>query len=557
MQEVEIENGAAKLTALFNEAGLCRIAFDGSEMLRGLSAPVRDTAWGEIAQDSIDCQLERVEAGYEFRRKARICGNNASVSMTISLLAEGDAFIVAARFLLQAEEPLVTNRAGFCLLHPLFGLRGTPLFIVHPDGSETQTEFPTAIAPAQVARDVAAMRYTIAGVQCDIDFAGEVFEMEDQRNWSDASFKTYCRPLGLPVPIRIEAGKQLEQTVEIVLRRQAPQHIEVSDGPLIEKAVLPAILLAVEPGWIAKPSVRPLGYVMREKPDNPFQDADLKLLAELVIESSAPLDLEFVVAAQDDPQEALSAMADRLARFNLSPRHVIALPEAYLKSYQPDGEWPPKPGPEDAAKAARQAFPKARIGCGMLTYFTEFNRCPPPENACDYVTYGTSAIVHAADSSSVFQTLEALPDIFKSADAISTSKPQRLGLVAIAMRSNPYGASLAENPDGLPHTMTANDRRHSGDAGAAFAAAAVMLAAECGIEALCIAAPKGPFGLVDHRGTPTPLAKLIEHLQRFWAEPVEIRSNGNGRIEMLGKPGRLTAIFAPEAAGLSFEEDDS
>ena len=29
---------------------------------------------------------------------------------------------------------------------------------------------------------------------------GDVFEMEDQRNWTDASFKTYCTPLRQPFP---------------------------------------------------------------------------------------------------------------------------------------------------------------------------------------------------------------------------------------------------------------------------------------------------------------------------------------------------------------------
>ncbi len=41
---------------------------------------------------------------------------------------------------------------------------------------------------------------------------GEVFEMEDQRNWTDASFKTYCRPLALPIPYRLEPSTPVRQT---------------------------------------------------------------------------------------------------------------------------------------------------------------------------------------------------------------------------------------------------------------------------------------------------------------------------------------------------------
>ena len=37
--------------------------------------------------------------------------------------------------------------------------------------------------------------------------------MEDQRQWGDASFKTYNRPLAKPWPYQIEDGSVLEQSV--------------------------------------------------------------------------------------------------------------------------------------------------------------------------------------------------------------------------------------------------------------------------------------------------------------------------------------------------------
>ena len=50
-----------------------------------------------------------------------------------------------------------------------------------------------------------------------ITFKGEIFEMEDQRNWSDASYKTYCRPLSRPMPYLIAAGETVKQEIEINL----------------------------------------------------------------------------------------------------------------------------------------------------------------------------------------------------------------------------------------------------------------------------------------------------------------------------------------------------
>jgi len=47
-----------------------------------------------------------------------------------------------------------------------------------------------------------------------LSFAGDSFELEDQRNWGDASFKTYCTPLRLGFPRAIKAGTEIAHRVE-------------------------------------------------------------------------------------------------------------------------------------------------------------------------------------------------------------------------------------------------------------------------------------------------------------------------------------------------------
>jgi hypothetical protein len=45
--------------------------------------------------------------------------------------------------------------------------------------------------------------------------------MEDHRNWTDASFKTYVRPLALPWPYALPAGEGVTQSVTVTLRGTA------------------------------------------------------------------------------------------------------------------------------------------------------------------------------------------------------------------------------------------------------------------------------------------------------------------------------------------------
>ena len=47
---------------------------------------------------------------------------------------------------------------------------------------------------------------------------GDAFEMEDQRNWTDASFKTYVRPLSKPRPYIIAKGEKDRQRITVTIK---------------------------------------------------------------------------------------------------------------------------------------------------------------------------------------------------------------------------------------------------------------------------------------------------------------------------------------------------
>ena len=309
---------------------------------------------------------------------------------------------------------------------------------------------------------------------------------EDQRNWGDASFKTYCRPLSLPMPYTLQAGEEVRQRILLTVggtpRRPAPTASAPSGG------VAPEVLWAVESGWVRSgESLAGRAVLLRLQADETGTEPWLDALV------GAALDLEVVIADGTDPTAHLIAVAAHLAARNLVPRHVLALPDAYLKSYQPSGPWPGGPTPSDAARAAGVAFPGAKIGVGVLTNFTELNRCRPEPGLGDYLTFSTTAIVHAADDRSVLETLETLPQLFESARALAPGLPLRLGRVSIGMRTNPYGAGVAPNPEGARKPMARDDPRQNTPFAAEYARAAYEIATRAGVAALALAAPSGPF----------------------------------------------------------------
>ena len=54
-----------------------------------------------------------------------------------------------------------------------------------------------------------------SGIEAKFEFEGDLFEMEDQRNWTDGSFKTYCTPLSLGYPFQALAGQSFKQKVTL------------------------------------------------------------------------------------------------------------------------------------------------------------------------------------------------------------------------------------------------------------------------------------------------------------------------------------------------------
>jgi D-apionolactonase len=167
----------------------------------------------------------------------------------------------------------------------------------------------------------------------------------------------------------------------------------------------------------------------------------------------------------------------------------------------------------------------------MLTNFTEFNRCRPDPAAIDFATFGTTAIVHAADDRSVLETLEALGDVFASARAIAGTKPLHLGLVAIGMRSNPYGAAVAPNPRRERLPMVMDDPRQREPFAAAWAVAAAAEAARGGVASFAPAMTGGPIGLGED-GTLWPIFHAVAALAAL----------GGAEAEIAGVPGRGLVI---------------
>jgi hypothetical protein len=206
--------------------------------------------------------------------------------------------------------------------------------------------------------------------------------------------------------------------------------------------------------------------------------------------------LEAVIVSVEDFRNEVAALGREVVALGSPFPVVLVSPAPDLKCTLPGSPWPPAPPPRDFFAAARAAFPGVRLGGGMFSYFTELNRKRPPADLLDFVSFTTTATLHAGDDHSITEGLESLPAMALTAAKIAGDKPWAVGPSAISMRMNPYGEAPLANPGNIRQAMNFNDPRHRGLLGAAWALGFFARFASGGASAIALGAPVGAFGLL-------------------------------------------------------------
>ena len=508
---------AGPLSAEFESGNLRYIKFHGIEMIRAISYIVRDKNWGTYNPKLSNLKIEEradafrvsddAETGDQtqiFRYSAVITGNAQG-----ALRFEGTGTSVT---------DFLTNRTGFVVLHPIEGVAGAPAHVEHVDGRIVDTAFPALIDPVQPMMNLRAITHEFSkGISVRCLMEGDTFEMEDQRNWTDASYKTYVRPLALPWPYTIPKGETLVQSVSLSVSGSMAQKqegegrsvIKIESAPTTAK--VPPLGAALDPDDLEavhdnRAVLKTIGISHVICHYDPRRGHNRQSLARQVEEARAlghELWLEAVITKVEGWQDEVTALGVDVEALGRPFAVVMLSPASDMKCTLPGSVWPPCPPADELFDLARKTFGTVRLAGGMFSYFTELNRKRPPVDRLDLVSFTTSALVHAGDDRSVTESLEAMPHIARSVTAISKSCPWIVGPSAIGMRDNPYGAQVADNPHDIRQAMNRNDPRQRGLIAAAFDVGYFAHMAIGGAKAIALGGLAGAFGTVSSQ-TPWP-----------------------------------------------------
>ena len=516
---------AGPLSAEFEGGNLRYVRFDGQEVIRAISFLVRDRVWATCIPVLHDLSIEERADGFNATYEATVEDRGQRLAYTARIAGRPDGTLVFEAEA-RAETDFVTCRTGFVVLHPLDGVAGCPAEIEHVDGTREQGGFPRLIDPSQPMLDLRALTHqTPGGVRVTCRMEGEAFEMEDQRNWTDASYKTYVRPLSKPWPFTLRAGEVLRQAVTLTCTGPAvpavhagAEAVQVTLGPSLGR--MPEIALGCTPdeaeSALALPDLLPESgvrrLVCRFDPAQVHGAAALDAYRRLAAQAGAAVELQLVVASLDGFEAEIEAAADVVRQAGLQLATLTVSPAPDLKSTSPGQPWPPCPPLDAIYRAARRAFPGVKLGGGMFSYFTELNRKRPPRGLLDFLTFSTCPIVHVGDDRSVMETLEALPYVAESARAIAGGLPYAVGPSAIGMRDNPYGPAGLPNPHGVRQAMSGPDPRQAGLLNAAWTLGYAACFASGGAWRIALSGTVGDFGIADASGTVHPVFYVLRGL---------------------------------------------
>jgi hypothetical protein len=531
---------AGDLNVTLQDGNLRTLRFRGHEVLRAIAFLVRDKDWGTCNVMIKDLAIEETGPGFSVSYSARFTApSGANLDCVVAISGTERAVIFSADCISDAD--FETARAGFIVLHPVAGVAGRPVEVRHGDGSVERAYWPDQIEPWQPFKEIAAITHHVApGIDAVTEFGGDVFEMEDQRNWTDGSYKTYVRPLALPWPYNVTKDTPFSQRIAVAIHADdgSSPAAGASDVVTLKFAAtkhrFPEIGVGLRPECLAQELaaldiLRMIGarhLIAHYDPGAGHGIEALKGYAEIAEKSGLRVTLELAVPCKRPLDAEMAEYAALVRKSDLTLDTLFVCPSVDRQSTPPGSAWPECPPLEDVYAAARARFPGVRLGGGMMSYFTELNRKRVPGEQVDYVSHCTNPIVHAADDLSVMQTFEALRSVVNSTRAIYRDKPYRIGPSTIAMRQNPYGSATKENPTGARIPMANVDPRHNGQFGAAWTLAYAATVASAGLEILTLSTLAGTSGLVAGEGEAAaegklrPLAHVLARLGALAGEEV-------------------------------------
>jgi D-apionolactonase len=528
-EPAEISLKAGKLTMKFSNGALRYISSGKNELIRMIYAAVRDRDWLTIIPVISDEEFDIKSNSFHIKFTCRYVSGDIDFMAQFEIKCNHDDSIILCMEG-KANKTFQKNRIGFCVLHPVESCAGKPCLITHTNGIVERSAFPDFIQSHQPFLDIRSMRWPASGGRCCLNFEGDIFETEDQRNWTDASFKTYSTPLSLPYPVTVSEGTVIRQRIEF---RVENLHHDISSED-------ESVNITLYPGKFMK---YPMIGIARTTRIKPLTDTELRILRSLRFDHYRVnvhlFEDDWQIAAGQAIVEAAGLAAkvefalffdsnfevqirDFMEWFNLK-RPVTYCFLIFHRSY------PATPGEigDKVIPVIRKEAPWIKIGIGTNANFAELNRNRPAADEADLECFSIQPQEHASDNQTLVENLKAQEYVVKSAARFSEGRGIWISPVNIRRRFNANNTLIEEPFNGSGCTPPA-DARIMSLFGACWTAISLKYLCENEIAGVTFFETVGEKGLMQgenisrlpreftsYRGMIFPVYFIFKYLQKY------------------------------------------
>jgi D-apionolactonase len=501
---------AGPLSILYQDGFLRYISLGENEILRMIYFALRDENWGtyscHIEKEKLDIQKDHFTIQYDcyhelagkriYHWRASIVGDQSGI-ITFDLNGV-------------AMEAILKNRAGFCILHPIKGVAGEPCETLHPDRIWQANIFPKLISPTDPFKNVNGMRWKSHNATWLLKFEGELFETEDQRNWTDASYKTFCTPLDQPFPMQLQKGDTVFQ--KITFSPEAPIPYQENSSAIIsitktgDTIKLPSIGIgaSTETDHLtgkAIDAIRELSLSHYRIEVAPYEatwisrfktDCDNATKLQLSLEIALTLTSDFI----NEINQFITAAVD----FKGSMKSIILLSRDSLTTDQQLINY---------ATTIKAKWPDVKIGAGTNYNFTELNRNRFDATSLDFISFSIDPQEHATDDRTLIENLEGQSEVVKSAIHMYPGKLIQVSPLTLRRRYNPYATNAKAR---ISSENEKSDPRQTTSFASLFTLGSLKALAQAPVDSLTLFQTVGNQGIFSSEGDPYPVYTILKEI---------------------------------------------
>jgi len=447
---------AGPLTLEYSEGSLWNISNGSEEIIRRIYLVFQDINWTSrpfVIKDEIWQIADR-----SFSAKIKAQGSHDAKDLSVELEITGsESGEITYRFSASTAVSFMRNRLGLCLLHPVAGLAGRNCELTKADGAVEISRFPDAISPNQPFLNLSGISHKLqSGQVVSVNFKGEIFESEDHRNWSDASYKTYCTPISLPFPAQVTPGETLSQKITISISGEHTTAISRNERAVItvgaEEIELPEIglglsedpahLIVSEYAGFEDLAIKHLRLALND--DSQIRSAVEKAL---LVTKQLKIDLDLAIKAESPEQlkailQSIIEIKDQIRSFYIFSASEKTTPIGFIQV------------------AEELLGDKSKIIGGTDLYFTELNRNQGSVDFVDQVNFSINPQVHSFDDRTLIQNTATQKVISTNAHRIAKGKKVSIGPITLRPRYNPNATQPTKDLSNtaLPSSVDARQR---------------------------------------------------------------------------------------------------